>query len=1338
MAKTYNSGDSLVVTDPTTNPPVSGLTMGERTGSRIFHYLWSLTFEHPHGFNSVMELSQSPASRSIIQRATGRNKSDAVVELETAVARFQAHLKDDERKKLQGLKATPHDIQAVIIFTAELDRSDPKRRGKSVATRLSSFLQTIQQFFPAIDTFVSSNPDLAALIWGSVRLTFVILSNFVSYFESFVELLHGFGGLYSRFSEYQLLFKTSTELRDSICQFNTAIITCCQQIVILAHRPTRTQIVKAFTSSFQSEMRQYVDAVKTKAENVQRDIELVKAKTDRHEQKMQEKERQEASVNRSLVVASLSKTKNQVSKFRKDARKESNERKQRQTLDGLSTYNRYTTNLNSARNKRHLHTASWIFEKQEFKDWYTLKEAPVLHIAGKSEFGISNCLTSHMADIGFSWLWEDHPIYQLLRSSIIEFINNKQSESEVVSFFFSRFDDSESLQCDTILRSLVFQLASRRSLTKIVESKDLYSDLELAKRQSYSRDSLKRLFHSSLELIEKWFMVLDGIDECDADERRGLFGFLSDLLENENASGKVKLLLSCRETLNHDITTWFSLPLHVVTGSKTTSQDILTYAEDILREKLSRGELVLGDINLAQEILRSISLKEQGMFLWAFLTIEDLCSRKCDSEIIQALETLPSELNTTLDRALERIFRHKNADIAQAIFRWTAAVREPLKVNQLQEALSIKLGDTVIDPRSRINGIEKLTQWCENLVRIDEEDDAVCFSHHSILDYLSKTDSGPWKDFHIDQQGADHHVGQVCLTYLNIQSPSTALQHTRDERPSDPFQRMNFPVITQQVAREFAPGGFGARASKLIDYATQLKETTNTSRFSGTQAVVDVEYPFTSHFPFLRYAEKYWQTHIRFLTSESESYRLLVGMVEGSLLAHKMPWMDEKWRSSVIEIMLYSFELSPRSHSAPFYAMVYANSSGSHNLICQATKIIGRNPNLSNQLDTAWIEFLVKTGHLECPGDCVGMAQQHVGHYNIIRCATRCIANGVPNWPALVANPEIPCNCPNDFMERGVSEDVHFVLVDGYRRSSRPLLQIFARACSGVLTKKRLDLLSQESNLTALDLLRARTISGKSILDCVIEEQGSLESDYNDVKPILLLDILGRENITAYAREIGFGLDELRDLLSNGILWAYRKSKFSVGDHLSTIIQTLTISNSYRVTYILSIFDIAERIIRENTYRYVQELQAKKLVEFYLQSANHLAQFPQGSVVANFEQTLKARNWILAKALAYIQPQLTLGYINPGTAAFFAFLSCSQCKVEVNTINWQLTLCHTHHQQARRLSQSWTSSGKDSGDDECMDLLKQLEIEGSLMSYLGTVHFQHIRRLRRLATLGSR
>ncbi|RSL53326.1 hypothetical protein CEP54_010471 [Fusarium duplospermum] len=39
--KTYNSGDSLVVTDPTTNPPLTGLSMGERTGSRVLQWVWS-------------------------------------------------------------------------------------------------------------------------------------------------------------------------------------------------------------------------------------------------------------------------------------------------------------------------------------------------------------------------------------------------------------------------------------------------------------------------------------------------------------------------------------------------------------------------------------------------------------------------------------------------------------------------------------------------------------------------------------------------------------------------------------------------------------------------------------------------------------------------------------------------------------------------------------------------------------------------------------------------------------------------------------------------------------------------------------------------------------------------------------------------------------------------------------------------------------------------------------------------------------------------------------------------------------------------------------------------
>ena len=51
--KTYSTGDSLVVTDPTTSPAISGLSMGEQTGSRVLHYLWPYVIEMGWGLGNI-------------------------------------------------------------------------------------------------------------------------------------------------------------------------------------------------------------------------------------------------------------------------------------------------------------------------------------------------------------------------------------------------------------------------------------------------------------------------------------------------------------------------------------------------------------------------------------------------------------------------------------------------------------------------------------------------------------------------------------------------------------------------------------------------------------------------------------------------------------------------------------------------------------------------------------------------------------------------------------------------------------------------------------------------------------------------------------------------------------------------------------------------------------------------------------------------------------------------------------------------------------------------------------------------------------------------------------
>lgn len=59
-------------------------------------------------------------------------------------------------------------------LTAEVDAQQAQSRQRCVGTRLQYFLDSIQQFSSVVDTFVSSNPGTAALVWGSVKLAILV------------------------------------------------------------------------------------------------------------------------------------------------------------------------------------------------------------------------------------------------------------------------------------------------------------------------------------------------------------------------------------------------------------------------------------------------------------------------------------------------------------------------------------------------------------------------------------------------------------------------------------------------------------------------------------------------------------------------------------------------------------------------------------------------------------------------------------------------------------------------------------------------------------------------------------------------------------------------------------------------------------------------------------------------------------------------------------------------------------------------------------------------------------------------------------------------------------
>lgn len=98
------------------------------------------------------------------------SKTPPTKELQNAVDDFRRILTDDQRAELRKLRAVP-DANAVLVFTAQLDISSARSRGPSIASRLHSVLQFVRESSAIIDTFVSSHPEIAALVWGSVKLT---------------------------------------------------------------------------------------------------------------------------------------------------------------------------------------------------------------------------------------------------------------------------------------------------------------------------------------------------------------------------------------------------------------------------------------------------------------------------------------------------------------------------------------------------------------------------------------------------------------------------------------------------------------------------------------------------------------------------------------------------------------------------------------------------------------------------------------------------------------------------------------------------------------------------------------------------------------------------------------------------------------------------------------------------------------------------------------------------------------------------------------------------------------------------------------------------------------
>lgn len=392
-------------------------------------------------------------------------------------------------------------------------------------------------------------------------------SGFASYFDNLSALFMNIGRTCPRYQDFGFLYPKSTGLQKALCEYFVVVIELCRQAVLFIRKPFFSQFSSSVLKPFQSEFGHFESKFVRLATTIREEASLASKQA-------QSEETKENSRFRALAV----KFSDNVAQELQEARKLKSRKAKSQFLDACSTYNHQT----AWKQARKAGTTSWIYNKEEYKQWRQEPVSSVLWCTGILGSGKT-----------------------VLSANVVENLM-LTAPTAVISYFFCRYDEAESLKARTIVGSVARQLLSCVKL-EVVGRVDSISTsfLDADKVLEY----LRTLLPSD---PQEYFIVLDGLDECNKKELRLLTEYLKELLASRHI---FHVYCSSRP----DVYRWVPAllrPQWNVSISEASSE-IAQYIESELEERLESGSLCLGDPTIILIIQDALVTGSQGMSVLA-------------------------------------------------------------------------------------------------------------------------------------------------------------------------------------------------------------------------------------------------------------------------------------------------------------------------------------------------------------------------------------------------------------------------------------------------------------------------------------------------------------------------------------------------------------------------------------------------------------------------------------------------------------------------------------------------------------------------------------------------
>ena len=129
-----------------------------------------------------------------------------------------------------------------------------------------------------------------------------------------------------------------------------------------------------------------------------------------------------------------------------------------------------------------------------------------------------------------------------------------------------------------------------------------------------TEEELTDILHRALQCSD-FFIIIDGLDECERVSRRSLIKFLKHLPQVSNSS-VIKVLLTCRD--EDPILQSLSQYQRIQVSAATLTSDITSYVKTSVEQRIESGELKISNPALEQEIIAELIAKAQGMFVLTY------------------------------------------------------------------------------------------------------------------------------------------------------------------------------------------------------------------------------------------------------------------------------------------------------------------------------------------------------------------------------------------------------------------------------------------------------------------------------------------------------------------------------------------------------------------------------------------------------------------------------------------------------------------------------------------------------------------------------------------------